>query len=60
MKQCAQCETTRFGLIRYSRGMKQFCSTKCLTRYEAELNDKLGAARRRWLTFLARGGPRST
>jgi hypothetical protein len=40
--------------------MKQFCSTKCLTRYEAELNDKLVAAKRRWLAFLAGGRSRST
>ena len=59
MKICAQCGSKKFGLVRYSRGTKQFCSIKCRKRNEAELDGKLAAAKRRWLAFLARGSSRS-
>ena len=45
---CAQCGTTKFGLIAYRRGFLKFCSRKCLDKYVAAL-----ASRVRWFKWLA-------
>lgn len=35
MKRCAHCNG-RFGLVRYRRGMQQFCKRKCREDYARE------------------------
>jgi hypothetical protein len=57
MKYCAQCGTTKFGLVRYSRGTRQFCSMKCLKAYEAALETKIAAVKQRLLTIPRRRRP---
>ena len=50
-KACAQCGTTRWGLIRWRWYQRQFCSKACRDQFFAELvreRDRL----RRWLGYL--------
>jgi hypothetical protein len=50
-KACAQCGTTRWGLIRWRWYQRQFCSKACHDRFFGELardDDR----RRRWLGYL--------
>jgi hypothetical protein len=36
MRRCYQCNG-RCGLVRHRLGLKQFCSTRCLDRYRADI-----------------------
>jgi hypothetical protein len=44
MKCCFQCNG-RFGLIRHTFGQKQFCSTQCLNRYKADIEQKISRSK---------------
>lgn len=33
---CDNCGNTKFGLVRYRKGMKVFCKKKCLEEYRAK------------------------
>jgi hypothetical protein len=50
-KRCYQCHG-RFGLMRRTYHLHQFCSAHCLRSYKLYLNVEL--ARRRWLGWLYR------
>jgi hypothetical protein len=52
MKRCFQCNG-RFGLIRYRRGLKHFCSKWCVNKYKADTERKISRIKE-WTEFLAR------
>ena len=54
MKRCHHCGG-KFGLVRRSYALKQFCSSKCVDRHLKELEGKVIAARKLWLAYLATG-----
>jgi len=54
LKRCHHCER-KFGLVRRSYALKQFCSSKCVDQHLKELEDKVVAARKIWLAYLATG-----
>ena len=52
MKRCFQCNG-RFGLIRYSHALKQFCSKRCVNKYKADTERK-NSRIKEWRDFLAK------
>lgn len=57
-RECGECATTRFGLIRHYLGSKHFCSLVCkelhVLRRQREIRDK-----KTLLSFFARASPTS-
>jgi hypothetical protein len=51
-KRCYQCKG-HFGLIRHRFGLKQFCSTRCLTAHKAEI-ERTKTRLKEWAHFLSR------
>jgi hypothetical protein len=52
-KRCHTCEM-KFGLIRHSYRLKQFCRKKCLQKYKDGIERDL-CRRRGWFYLVARG-----
>jgi hypothetical protein len=49
---CYQCNG-RFGLVRHRLGLKQFCSTRCLSQYKTEV-DRTTTRIKEWTHYLSR------
>ena len=51
MKRCSQCNG-RFGLIRYTRGLKHFCSKRCVRKHKSDADNRTSRIKD-WMYFLA-------
>jgi hypothetical protein len=49
---CYQCNG-RFGLVRRRLGLKQFCSTRCLSQYKTDI-ERTTSRIKEWKDFLSR------
>jgi hypothetical protein len=49
---CYQCNG-RFGLVRHRLGLMQFCSTRCLSQYKADI-ERTTSRVKDWVHFLTR------
>ena len=52
MKRCCQCQRP-FGLVRQRIGFKQFCSKRCVQRYQADTERRISRLKG-WTDFLSR------
>jgi hypothetical protein len=52
MKRCCQCQRP-FGLVRQKFGFKQFCSKRCVQRYQADTERRMSRLKG-WTDFLSR------
>jgi hypothetical protein len=52
MSRCYQCNG-RFGLVRRQLGLKQFCSTRCLNQYKADIQ-RAETRIKEWTHYLSR------